>query len=143
MFHKKCLEEKENLQRENDKMKSILDKPVTSKDLVETILRNDIVWIDKDKMNSTDRLSWGNEAKALLENRVFQSLVGKIDAEGNKTNGEIVKNLIEGIARNSKDYDEVRFLRSTINGIELIREYAEDLLIKKVEETHDDPYAAV
>ena len=143
MFHKKCLEEKENLQRENDKMKSILDKPVTSKDLVETILRNDIVWIDKDKMNPTDRLAWGNEARALLENRVFQSLVGRIDADGNKTNGEIVKNLIEGCARQSKDYDDVKFMRATINGIELIREYAEDLLIKKVEETHDDPYAAV
>ena len=114
-----------------------------AKGVVERALGRDIVWIDKDKMNETDRLAWGNEAQALLDNRVFQSLVGQVDREGNKTNGEIVKNIIEGIARNSKDYDEVQFLRATINGIELIREYAEELLIKKDKETFDDLNAGI
>lgn len=115
----------------------------TAKGVVEDVLSREIVWMDKDKMNEPDRLRWSNEAKALMDNMVFQSLVGRTDKDGIKTNGEIVKNLIEGIARDSGSYDEVKFLRATINGIELIRQYAEELVVKRQRETKDNVYDAV
>lgn len=129
MFNKKYIE---HIERENKELKERLR---VAKHWPAELLERSIVWIDKDKMSQPDRERWANDAKALLDNPVFQSLVGKIERNGTKTNGELVKNLIEGIARNSKDFDEVKFLRATINGVELIREYAEDLLITKPIET--------
>jgi hypothetical protein len=110
--------------------KEIKDLKTNPQRAVEDILGREIKYLDVSKLTDEGRLAIYNEAQLLLRNRVFQSLVGK------------AKNIIEQISRYSKNFDEVRDLRMTINGVELIRQYAEDIQDprQQVKKATDNPF---
>lgn len=122
--------------------KQIKDLKTNPQRAVEDILGREIKYIDYNTLTDDGRLAIYNEAQLLLKNRVFQSLVGKVE-NGSKINGEIAKNIIEQISRYSKSFDEVRDLRMTINGVELIRQYAEQIQDprKQKENVTTDPFS--
>ena len=105
------------------------------------ILERPIEWIDMQAMPMEVRTAMSAEARAVLENRAFQSLCGKMGPE--RTNGELVKTLIEHIARYAITEQEMMNMRMTINGIELIRGYLEAMLVPKAEESRDDLNASI
>ncbi len=94
-------------------------------------------------MSETQLAAWENDAKALLQNQVFEHFVGKTERDGTKTNGELAKNLILHIAKNSQNWEEVKDLRMKLVGLEILREAVEEQLTSKDVETQDEIYDAV
>lgn len=111
---------------------------VSASKFVDYILERPIEWIKWRELNADQRQFWSNNAQAILNNPVFQSLIGK---EG--TNGELVKMIIDNSFRQSKNYDMIKDARMTINGIELIREKLQEMLYNKPIETHDEINSAI
>lgn len=106
-------------------------------DVVNKILNRPIVWTEYRKLPEGDRKSWGQFAMELLRNPVFISICGRI-VDGEKTNGELVKTLIESGMRYCEDFQGMKDIRMTINGIELVRELVEDSLYQETKETFDN-----
>jgi len=104
------------------------DTHLTATLLVNQILDRPLIWVDRSKMTDEVRQVWATEAQSLLRNRVFIALCGKT-IDGEKTNGELVKIMIEHIARYSSSHEETRDMRMQMSGIELIREHAESFLL--------------
>ena len=111
---------------------------------MEDILGRDIKWVDQTKFNHEQKKDWYINAQALLRNKVFISLVGGSEKTGEKFNGELVKDLIEEIAKRAPNYDVVRDLRAKICGIELIRELVDTVVDPDTtKETNNDPFGVV
>lgn len=96
------------------------------------VLGREIRWIDTSKMSKENYQRWYKEAQVLLESEVVRSLLGYQDPDGTMINGEITKDLIEHIAMNTKNFDEVMNSRMKIVGIELLKQYLNNLI--KVED---------
>lgn len=113
----------------------------TATGVINNILKRKIIWTAWKKMSLEGRKAWSLQAEQLLRNPVFVSLCGRV-IDGEKTNGELVKNLLESGVRYAEDYEQMKDIRMTINGAELIREMAEEMLYQEQPETHDDVNAA-
>lgn len=114
----------------------------TATDVVNRILDRPIEWVDWKSLPEDARLQWSNDARSVLRNRAFISLCGKVVEQANKTNGELVKVLIESGVRYSETVQQMKDIRMTINGIELIRENLEKMLYQVDEPTMDDIHSA-
>lgn len=115
----------------------------TATDVVNHILDRPIEWVNWKALPPEARLQWSNDAVAVLRNRAFISLCGRTIDREDKTNGELVKTLIESGFRHSETVEQLRNMRMTINGIELIRENLEKMMYQIDEPTMDDLNAAV
>lgn len=116
----------------------------TPQEVVNTVLDRPIVWTDLESMPLEVRRRWGADARAILTNPVFISLVGRSGLIfDTATSGEMAKNLVEHIARYAKSFEEVRDLRMTINGIELIRKELERALFEEKKPTEEEPNAPI
>lgn len=114
----------------------------TAQALVDHVLGRPIEWVDWRSLPHEARLQWGNNALSVLRNPAFVSLCGQaLDAEKGKTNGELVKNIIESGFRHSSDYEDLKDARMTVNGIELVREKLEEMLYSEQESTQEDLYS--
>ena len=92
------------------------------------VLGREIRWVDTSKMGKETYDKWYNEAQGLLGSNIVKSLLGYEEADGTIINGEITKDLIEYIAKETKNYDEVMNARMKIVGIELLRSYLNSLV---------------
>lgn len=111
----------------------------TAKELVNSILDREIVWVDWKSLPTDARKAWGKDAEQALHNRTLQSLIGKSSAIGGmNTSGELVKRCIEQIARRSKSHDETHDTRMIMCGVELIRELLEEMLVSEGHETKEN-----
>jgi hypothetical protein len=120
-----------------------LSKP-TAKALTDSILDRPIEWVRWSEMPEDARRHWADMAKSALNNEALQSLIGKSERIGQRaTNGEIVKRCIESIARHSKSHEETEAIRMTINGMELVRELLEEMLLPVEVESTEDIHAAI
>jgi len=75
-------------------------------DVIEEILNKGISWYDYKELSTVEQKKYYNQAQLILDNPVFQ----------NEMN-HFIKDLVEHIAYKSKDFQEVRDLRMTINGV--------------------------
>lgn len=128
-------EQVELLRIENDKLRKSL-----SKEVVDRIVDRPIKWIEWQKMPHDKKVEWYKNAQSVLRNIVFRSLVGSNEP---RINGEIVKNIIEHIARHTENFEQVRDLRMTINGVELIKQYLEEIPNPEENVTKDEIYKAI
>lgn len=122
------------LQNELDKLWEDMRSPLAC---VNHLLGRPIKWVETDRMDYAEKVYWYNEAQSLLKNKVFQSIAGKTE-DGVKINGEAVKDLIEHIARSSKNEREMDYWRAKIAGVELIKEMAERVSDPTKEEKLDN-----
>lgn len=111
----------------------------TARDLTDAVTARPIAWTNWKEMPMDARKVWSDNAKSVLLNPAFISLCGKGYGK-DKTNGELVKLLIEHGIRHAKDYDELQGIRMTMNGIELIREHLESMLIEEQKKPSDEPF---
>lgn len=131
---------KKELELKVEQLTRELNERQSLNSVIKKIVAKEIVWIDKDLMDEAARLQWSNEARNLLENKVFKSLVGDYH---HNTNGEIIKNLIEYCAKESQNWEDLMGARWKMVGITLIKEQAIDLLIHKPKVTYDEINEAV
>lgn len=115
----------------------------TATDVVNCILDRPIEWVDWKSLPHEARLHWSNDAQAVLNNPAFISLCGKMKDDARKTNGELVKTLIESGFRYSENLQAMKDVRMTINGIELIRENLEAMLYAEQPTTTEDIQAGI
>jgi hypothetical protein len=126
--------------KEAKKEKTKVEEPalITSSDLVNAIMERPIEWVNWKALPQQERNAWSQEAQQVLRNRAFISLCGS-----NETNGELVKVLIEHIARYTKNHDETRDMRMTISGIELIRENLEAMVALQPLPSKDNVHSVI
>jgi len=91
------------------------------------VLGREIRWIDTSKMDDESFDRWYNEAQVLLQSDIVRSLIGFNDPDGTRVNGEIVKDLMEFIAKDTRNFEEVMYARMKIVGIELLKTYLQEL----------------
>lgn len=115
----------------------------TAKAVVDAIMDRPIEFVDWKSLPHEARLRWSNDARLVLTNPAFISICGKMIDQAKKTNGELVKILIESGTRYSKDFQQLQDVRMTINGIELVREELEKMLYREQPESTEDLNAAV
>lgn len=117
---------RERLEKERQKCEELSKHEcpeITATAVINRILRRPITWVDKSKLDIPNRKAWSGHARSLIDNPLFQAICGKIgNTEAEDTSGELVKIIIEHIAKHSKNHEETRDLRMTINGIERVRE---------------------
>ena len=114
--------------------------------VINAILDRPIAWVDWQKLSPQERRNWGSAAREALQNRALQSIFGKSSVvnNGEATNGEYVKMVIEAIARSSRSQDETERMKHLIIGIEKMREMLEEMCIEQeVPEKVKEPYAAI
>lgn len=134
--------ELENKMRSQETVSSHVCPMPTAEAVIEKILNRPLAWVDMTKMDVATRRQWGGHATALLQNPLFQALCGTVGkTKSEETSGELVKDLIEHIAKKSKDHEETRDLRMTINGVELVRERAAAWLFFETQATNNEPNA--
>lgn len=91
------------------------------------VLGREIRWIDTSKMDNESFDRWYNEAQVLLQSDIVRSLIGFNDPDGTRVNGEIVKDLMEFIAKDTRNFEEVMYARMKIVGIELLKTYLQEI----------------
>lgn len=104
---------------ENYQLRQLLDdlnKLSQEEKVIEKIIRRGIEWYDWKELNEAERKTYEQNALNILRNNVFQN-------EINHT----VADLVKEIALKSQNWEEVKDLRMTINGIELLRERLSDV----------------
>lgn len=118
-------------------------EPVDPRGVVDAIMDRPLQWVNWRDLPLDARRTWSNDAKAVLSNQAFIALCGSIDKNGQPTNGELAKDIIEHIGRYSKDHAETRDMRMTLNGIELIRDRLSEMVIDEYQPSNEEPNAAV
>lgn len=116
----------------------------SSRTVINQILDRPLEWVEWKELPLDARKQWSNEAVALLNNRVFQSICGKSSLVGGKvSNGEYVKILIENIARHAKSFEETNNARQIILAIDRIKEMVEEMVIVERQVSQGDLNAAI
>jgi chemotaxis regulatin CheY-phosphate phosphatase CheZ len=122
-----------------NELRRLREAKPTALALTESVTGREIAWTKWKEMPMDARKVWSDNAKSVLLNQAFISLCGK--TYGNeKTNGELVKLLMEHGMRYAKDFEELHGIRMTINGIELIREHLESMLIEEQKKQSTEPF---
>jgi len=98
------------------------------KEVLKAVLSREIKWIDFDELDYPNKKRWVNAVEDLKQNAVFRSLFGYQDLYNEKVNGLLVKNLLEAGLIESQNWQQVRDVQMTINGIELIWKYLDDMI---------------
>ena len=118
------------LEKENEELKLIISelKNLIGNPLEEMkfLLGRPIKWIDTDGMDFAKKKFWYDSAQIALGNPVVQSLLGKTE-NGEAVNGEIAKDLIEHIAKSAENFEQVSYYRSKLAGVEMLRQYLNDI----------------
>lgn len=114
----------------------------TAKALVDHVLGRPLEWVDWRSLPTEARIRWGNDALSALRNPCIVSLCGQsLDLQKGKTNGELVKNIVEAGFRQSDGYRQLKDARMVVSGIELVREKLEEMLYHEQEPTQEDLYS--
>lgn len=117
----------------------------TAQEVVNAVLDKPIRWVPYQDLPADKRQEWSNYARSALTNPALQSLIGVSGVVSkDPCNGEIVKNMIEDIARRSGSFDQVTDMRMVIIGIELVRTMLEEaIIVDRPNKTVEEPNAAM
>jgi len=114
---KELTETKDMLREERDAVIDLendffyLREKSTPEAVIEEILGEKLKWFDPKGMGKEEQREYYADAHNLLRSEVFK----------NEING-YVKQLVEGIAKGSKNFEEVVALRYSINGVQALKE---------------------
>ena len=117
-------DENEHLREQIQALKKQLKSP---KAVIEAVIGRKTKWIDYEKMDETNQKKWFRATEELKRNAVFKSLFGYED-EDKRINGLLVRNLIEASVLESQNFRQMRDAQMSINGIELIHQYLDDIV---------------
>ncbi len=124
-----------------ERLHAALPPALTAQNLVQSILGRPINWVNWRALPNSTRKAWRASAKECLNNQAFIALCGKT-IDGEVSNGELVKDLLEFAAKDAVSFTQVQDMRMTINGIQLIREKLEEMRFEEPSEsieTINDP----
>ena len=105
------LEEERDIAIDNASDLIDLEESSTPERVIMDILGEKLKWFDPKGMGKEEQREYYADAHNLLRSEVFK----------NEING-YVKQLVEGIAKGSKNFEEVVALRYSINGVQALKE---------------------
>jgi len=118
------------LVKENKRLESALKR--SSDDLknpvkvIEAIIGRKTKWIDYEAMDYGNKKIFYRSVLDLKENKAFKSLFG-YEEDDERINGLIVKDFIEGAVLESTNWQMVRDMQMSINGVECIWKYLDEI----------------
>ena len=130
-FHRYS-ELKRNYDKLADKVRENNLHVCTPEAIVSFILKRSIEWYNYEELPYEGQVDYYNRSKELLDNPVFM----------NELN-HMVADIVQHIARQSKDHHETELLRMTINGVELFEERLKSVKNPHQQKSNFDPYAAI
>ena len=109
----KYLKSKRKLIEDNARLHKEVEllKPSSPEKVIENILQRGISWYDYRELAEAKRVTYYSDAVNVLENNTLKNEIN-----------HLLSDLVQHIAKKSTDFQEVRDLRMTINGVELLRE---------------------
>lgn len=96
---------------EIDGLKKILEAKGSAMLALERVLKSEIEFFDYESLNPQEQKAYYSDAQAILRNRTF-----------NKEFNNIIGNLIKKAVLGSKNWDDLMFVRSNINGLLMFKE---------------------
>jgi len=111
---------KQEIKRLKERINELVETSGDPRFVVEKVLKKDLEWYDYTEMKTEDKKAYFLEAQSVLKNRILKNEVNYL-----------VSDLIKHIATKSLSIEEVRDLRMTINGAQLIIERLEDIGLDK------------
>lgn len=128
MFNKKLKDKIKNLEELNDLLiLQAKENSVSAQGVICNILKRGIDWYDYRSLPSEQKLTYYNDAQLILKNEVFNNEIK-----------HLVEDLIKYCATHAKDFEEVKAMRYTINGIELIKERLNSIIDPTRSETYNN-----
>jgi len=97
--------------------------------IIDSLLFRTTKYISWQQLPPAKRKEWGRAAKEWLENPISIHLFGQREANGELTNGKIVQQTIEYVARDSHSHLETQALRLFLAANERVREDVEMMLV--------------
>ena len=105
----------------------------TAESVVARVLGRDVAYFDYNALPVGERKKYVADAQRIVRSPVFQNELSHFLAD-----------LVNAVAKQTKSWEEVQFLRATINGLETLRERLEAIEeIEKRAPTDDEPFGAV
>jgi len=95
--------------------------------VIKKILGRKLTWFDYSQMDHRSQEEYYKKAQEILRSDVF-----------NNEMKSAITDLVEHMATKSKDFEEVRDLRMTINGLELFRERLQQIENPNKKESMED-----
>lgn len=105
---KLLLDENKSLKARVEKLESHICTPESA---VTQVLKRGISWYNYEELDLGKQAEYWSRAQDILRNPVFENEVHHFEAD-----------LVQHIAKQAKDYGEVRDLRMTINGVETFQQ---------------------
>jgi len=92
------------------------NKVGSTKAVIDRVTNNGISWFDYEKLSPQDLRQYHGDAQLLLENRVFKNEFNRI-----------VKESMVWALKESPDFEAVRDMRMNVNGLQLLKDRAENI----------------
>jgi len=115
------------------KIEELQNKKVKAEDVIKEILNHNIDWYNWEELEKPEKEAYIAEAQKIATSKTYENEIN-----------HSVSDLIQEIAKESQDFNNVLFLRATINGIELLKERLLDIKeIPHKESTFNEPFNAL
>lgn len=101
---------------EIQQLKKDLENP---KKVIEAVMGRETKWIDYENLPENKQKEYFASIESMKMNVAFRSLFGYEDEHGERCNGQIVKDFIEGSVE-SQDFQQMRDIQMSINGVEMV-----------------------
>ena len=102
---------KKEIKRLKEKINELVKMVGDPKYVVGNIMKRDIKWYNYLELRPAERKKYASNAKLILKNETFKNEIKHIYSD-----------LVQEISTQSRDFGEVRDLRMTVSGVNLIKE---------------------
>lgn len=113
------------------KVNELVDELGDPKHVVKAILKRDLAWYDYKEATIDAQKEYVARADSILKNATYQNEIAHVCAD-----------LINHIAKNTENFEQVRDARMTLNGIKLLVDRLEELGVDNLP-TKNKPFSAV
>ena len=111
---------------------NLLQVRVSPETVIASILQRGIAWYNYEELDMAGRNEYYSNIQAVIRNEAYQNEVNHYIAD-----------IVQEIAKKSKDFGEVRDLRMIINAMEALKERMESVTKYERDESTDEIYEAL
>lgn len=122
----------DEVKRLKEKVNNLVDGRANPIEVVKDVMKDDIKFYNYKELKPDERMNYFKSAQAALNNQAVQNEVKHIYTD-----------LVQHIATKSFNYDQVRDLRMTINGVKILIDRLNEVSSGEREKTKEDIYSSI
>ena len=111
---------------------NLLQTKISPETVIANILQRGIAWYNYEELDMAGRNEYHSNIQSVIRNEAYQNEVNHYIAD-----------IVQEIAKKSKDFGEVRDLRMIINAMEALKERMESVTKYERDESTDEIYEAL